>query len=110
MAHVQAFNEGIKTHNFCAMIALFADDGVMAFENIPVGPFVGREAIAKAYSENPPTDEIVVLRTQDLSDHFLAEFAWSSTPAERGGDLEIYSSTGSIVRLTVVYGGSPDSW
>ena len=36
--------------------SLFAPDGVLRFEGVPVGPFVGRAAIAAAYDERPPDD------------------------------------------------------
>ena len=45
--HVERFNEAVRSGDYAPMLAAFAPDAEMAFEGVPVGPFVGREAIAQ---------------------------------------------------------------
>jgi steroid Delta-isomerase len=58
---VQAFNAGVRSGDWSALVELFADDAELEFVGIPVGPFRGREAIGEAYRAQPPDDEIVLL-------------------------------------------------
>ncbi len=59
--YIARFNEGVRTGDWSRMLDLLADDCELEFVGIPVGPFRGREAIAAAYREQPPDDEIVLL-------------------------------------------------
>jgi hypothetical protein len=55
-AHVRRFNAAVRSNDFSRKVAGFTPDAEMAFEGVPVGPFVGREAIAEAYATSrPPT-------------------------------------------------------
>ena len=60
-AHVERFNEAVRSGDYAPMLAAFAPDAEMAFEGVAAGPFVGREAIAAAYAAQPPTDEVLLL-------------------------------------------------
>jgi RimJ/RimL family protein N-acetyltransferase len=44
--HVVRFNEGVRTGDWTQMLELFAEEGELAFQGVPVGPFQGREAIS----------------------------------------------------------------
>jgi len=46
--HVERFNEGVRSGDFTSMVAAFAEDAELHFEGVPVGPFVGRDAIDAA--------------------------------------------------------------
>jgi steroid Delta-isomerase len=94
---VEAFNDGVRTGDWSALLALFAEDAVLEFEGIPVGPFVGREAIAEAYRSMPPDDEIVLLDGGP-------GYAWSKEPTRPAGELHLDGRDGHIVRLLVIYG------
>jgi hypothetical protein len=99
--HVRAFNHGVRTAEWQPLVDLFSDDAELRFENVPVGPFVGRDAIRRAYDERPPDDELVLLGLQADGEHSLvAAFAWS-----RGGTgrMLIEHRRGAIERLTVVF-------
>ena len=74
--HVERFNEGVRTGDFTRMLENFAPDATMAFEGVPVGPFVGRDAIAQAYRDQPPDDELDVIDSRAT--------ATRSSPATRG--------------------------
>jgi steroid Delta-isomerase len=93
---VAAFNEGVRTGDWAALVALFADDAELEFVGIPVGPFRGRDAIAEAYRTQPPDDEIVLLAGGP-------RYAWSREPERPAGELHLEERDGAIVRLRVLY-------
>jgi steroid Delta-isomerase len=78
------------------MVAAFAEDAELVFEGIPVGPLSGREAIAAAYREQPPDDEIVLLDGDGT-------YAWASAPGIPAGRMVLTERDGEIVRLVIRY-------
>jgi ketosteroid isomerase-like protein len=101
--HVERFNEGVRTGDFARMLENLADDATMAFEGVPVGPFVGRDAIARAYREQPPDDELAVLDTRRDGDTIVAGYAWRREPGKRAGELRLTVADGRITRLVVTF-------
>jgi hypothetical protein len=100
-AHVRAFNHGVRTGDWDAMLARFSDDAEVHFENVPAGPFVGLAAIRDAYREQPPDDQIRVLGVQENDERtVVAGFAWL-----RGGSgrFVLAHEGGTVTRLTVVF-------
>jgi steroid delta-isomerase len=95
-AHVARFNDGVRSGDFGPMVAAFSEDAELVFEGIPVGPFVGREAIGEAYSARPPDDEIVLLDAEGT-------YAWASAPEVSAGQLFITERDGEIARLVIRY-------
>jgi steroid delta-isomerase len=95
-AHVDRFNRGVRSGDFGPMVAAFADDAELVFEGIPVGPFVGREAIAEAYRAQPPDDEIVLLDGEGT-------YAWASAPDVPAGRMFLTERDGAIARLVIRY-------
>ena len=93
---VDAFNEGVRSGDWAALVALFADDAELEFVGIPVGPFRGRAAIAEAYRTQPPDDEIVLFDGGP-------RYAWSRDPERPAGELHLEERDGAIVRLRVLY-------
>jgi steroid delta-isomerase len=93
--HVEGFNEGVRTGDWSRMLELLHEDAELEFVGIPVGPFVGRQAIADAYVAQPPDDEIVLLDGE--------AYAWSSEPATRAGELHLEERDGRIARIRVQY-------
>ena len=53
--HIALFTDGVRTGDFSPMTAWFTDDAELVFENIPVGPFHCRDAVAAAYASHPTT-------------------------------------------------------
>jgi steroid delta-isomerase len=87
------------------MLEQFTENAELAFEGVPVGPFRGKPAIAQAYAEQPPDDEIVILRTRESGDDFVvADYAWSSDPGARAGSMIIRLRDAEIDRLLVTFG------
>jgi steroid Delta-isomerase len=97
-AHVDRFNTAVVTGDWAALIASLHPDAVMTFVGPPVGPFIGRDAIAAAYAADPPDDTLRVLAIRTVGDTETVAFEWS-----RGGTgvLEIQRGAGGIVRLVV---------
>jgi steroid Delta-isomerase len=105
-AHVERFNAGVRSGDFGPMVEEgFADDAELAFEGVPVGPFRGKEAIAGAYAEQPPDDEVVILRTSESGEEMVVvDYAWSAAPKERAGSMIFRLRAGKIDRLVVTFG------
>jgi hypothetical protein len=99
--HVRAFNNGVRTADWEPMLAPFAVDAELRFENVPAGPYVGLEAIRQGYCERPPDDEVVLLGIQETDERTVTcAFAWS-----RGGTgrMTLEHERGVVRRLTVVF-------
>ncbi len=87
------------------MLEQFADDAELAFEGVPLGPFRGKPAIAQAYLDRPPDDEIVILRSRESGDDLVvADYAWQAEPASRAGTLILRLRDAEIDRLVVTFG------
>ncbi len=103
-SHVERFNEGVRTGDFARMLEQFTEDAELAFEGVPVGPFRGKPAIEKAYAEQPPDDEIVILRTRESGEDLLvADYAWRADPAARAGSMILRLREAEIDRLLVTF-------
>jgi len=102
-AHVDRFNEAVRSHDYAGMVAGFAPEAEMAFEGVPVGPFVGREAIAAAYASQPPRDEVRLLGVPVVErDAVECAYAWASD-AQATGRMILTVQDGLIVRLVVTF-------
>jgi steroid Delta-isomerase len=102
--HVERFNTGVRSGDFGPMLERFADDAEMVFEGVPAGPFAGRDAIAAAYREQPPDDEIVLLDVrEDAAGVVRAGYAWLAAPATEAGEMRLTHDDGRIVRLVVSF-------
>lgn len=87
------------------MVEEFADNAELAFEGVPVGPFRGKEAIARAYAEQPPDDEIEILRTRESGENLIVvDYAWRTDPKARAGAMILRLRDGKIDRLLVTFG------
>lgn len=102
-AHVQRFNQAVETGDFEPMLAGFAPDAEMAFEGVPVGPFVGREAIAAAYNSRPPDDTVQLLGApREEGGQLVSDYAWSADGV-RAGRMLLTARDGLIERLVVTF-------
>jgi steroid Delta-isomerase len=102
-AHIERFNHGVRSGDFEPMLAAFAPDAEMVFEGVPVGPFLGRDAIAHAYSAQPPIGEVRLLGSPRLAGGVIVgDYAWA-TKGERAGRMLLSESNGAITRLVVTF-------
>jgi steroid Delta-isomerase len=102
--HVARFNAGVRSGDFGSFLELFTDDAELSFESVPVGPFSGRSAIAAAYKERPPDDEIRVLDVAEGGSRLIVGYSWLATPDLRAGEMRIDRDGGRIRRLVVTFG------
>ena len=101
--HVALFNAGVRSGDFAPMLENFADDATMTFEGVPVGPFSGRGAIAQAYRDRPPDDELDILDSRREGDTFVAGYAWRRAQDVRAGELRLTVDGDRISRLVVTF-------
>ena len=101
--HVRRFNDAVRTGDFTEMVDGFAPDAEMSFVGAPVGPFAGREAIAAAYAEQPPDDEIRLLGEPRVEGETVeTDYAWAAE-GTRSGRLILTERDGTIARLVVTF-------
>jgi steroid Delta-isomerase len=102
--HVERFNEGVRSGDFGPMVDAFTEDAELRFEGVPAGPFAGREAIAQAYREQPPDDEVEILGAEERQDGVVvARYAWKREGGKQAGEMLLTPRDGQIARLVVTF-------
>jgi hypothetical protein len=101
--HVIRFNEGVRTGHWQPMLERFSDDAELEFRGVPVGPFRGRDAIAGAYAEQPPDDQLVTLRVEEGGGDVTALYAWRKEPSTVAGRMVLTPRDGLVARLLVTF-------
>jgi 3-hydroxyisobutyrate dehydrogenase-like beta-hydroxyacid dehydrogenase len=101
--HADLFNHAVRSGDFAPMLAEFTDDAEMSFEGAAVGPFLGRDAIAEAYRQQPPDDEIEVLDVRPNGQHIEADYAWRRESGKRAGRMIVEPRDNQIARLVVTF-------
>jgi steroid Delta-isomerase len=104
--HVDRFNRAVRTGEWEQMLSHFTDDAELRFEGVPAGPFEGREAIARAYRDQPPDDEVLIVDADEVGDDAVAGYAWATNPERRAGEMRLTERDGRIARLVVTFDGS----
>jgi steroid delta-isomerase len=98
--HVARFNAGVRSGDYRPMLQLFTEEAELTFEGVPVGPFVGRAAIADAYRAQPPDDELDLIDRPEAGG-LVAGYAWRAAPSVRAGEMRFDLHDGRITRLLV---------
>lgn len=101
--HVRRFNEGVRTGDFAPMAAGFTEDAEMYFEGVPVGPFVGRDAISAAYRDQPPDDEVKIFDADERDGVIVARYAWLRDERRQAGEMRLSQRNGQIHKLVVTF-------
>ena len=102
--HVRRFNHGIRSGDFGPMVSGFTEDAELRFEGVPAGPFEGREAIAAAYREQPPDDEVEILGAEEREDGVVvARYAWKRDDGKQAGEMLLTPRDGKIAQLVVTF-------
>jgi steroid delta-isomerase len=98
--HFRLFNEAVRSDDYTAFVATFTPDAVMSFEGVPVGPYTGREQIAHAYADQPPSDTMSCQSVTRDGDHDVVCFAWD---AGGGGTMRVTWRDGEVAGLVVAF-------
>jgi RimJ/RimL family protein N-acetyltransferase len=101
--YVARHNEGVRSEEWDALAECFADDAVLEFQGVPVGSFAGRDAIAAAYRDQPPDDEVRILGTEERGASVVARYSWSVAPDAQAGRLLLTRDGDRIARLVVTF-------
>jgi hypothetical protein len=106
--HVERFNAGVRSGDFGPFSELFADDATFEFVGVPVGPFHGRRAIAAAYQEMPPDDQIELIGSPEEDGNELrARYAWLRDEGRDAGDMIVTRDGDRIAKLVVTFDSPP---
>ena len=76
--HVEALNTAVRDGRWPNFAERFTPNARMRFVGVPAGPFTGRDAIAAAYAQQPPTELLQALRVETDGDVDVVGFAWAS--------------------------------
>ena len=98
--HFRLFNEAVRRRDYAAFVATFTPDAVMSFEGVPVGPYTGREQIARAYAVQPPSDTMICNAVARDGDHDVVRFAWD---AGGSGTMRVTWRDGEVAGLVVAF-------
>jgi len=101
--HERRFNDAVRAGDFTEFMKTFAEDAVMAFEGVPIGPYRGREAIAEAYATRPPDDTMSIWSIDEVDpDTADVRFDWD---AGGSGAMRVKWQDGLIVGMTIAFQG-----
>ncbi len=101
--HCQLFNDCVRTGDWAPFTATFTDDARMAFTNLPIGPFHGREQIAVAYAEQPPTETMTLEAVETLDPNTArAHFQWDDSGED--GAMLVQWRGGQVAAVEVTFG------
>ena len=98
--HVAAFNQAVRSGDWKRFSTRFTEDATMRFVGVPVGPYLGRDAIARAYLDQPPTDTMRVGDVASAGEIDTVQFAWS---AGKGGVMRMTWREHFISELEVAF-------
>jgi steroid delta-isomerase len=102
-AHIRRFNAAVGSGDFAEMARGFTADAQMVFEGVPVGPFLGRDAIVEAYARKPPDDEVRLLGTPQVEGAKVeSAYGWAGDGC-RAGRMIVTVRDGAIARLVVTF-------
>jgi steroid Delta-isomerase len=76
--HLDQFNAAVRSGDFGPFTETFTTDAVMRFVGIPAGAYRGRDEIAKAYAQRPPTDTMTLRAVETDGDTDVVRFAWTA--------------------------------
>jgi len=104
--YVMAHNEAVRTGSWDGFGDWFAEDAVLRFDGVSVGPFHGRAEIEGGYRVQPPDDEVLVFRTEVDGRRVVADYGWRAEPSAVAGKLLLTEADGRIAEFVVTFAGS----
>lgn len=98
---MELFNDAVSSGDYSPLLATFAEDAVMRFDDIPLGPFVGRYAIAEACAIKPASDTMALIDMEVVgSDAVTAAFEWD---AGGTGRLYLRFDSAQVVEFAIAF-------
>lgn len=104
--HQARFNEGVRTRDFGPWLDTFAEDTVVTFTGLPIGPVHGRRALAETYAAHPPSSTMRVQESSVDGDRAIGRFVWADAPAT-GGVFVLVLRDDKIVSMDVTLNAPP---
>ena len=104
--HYSLFNEGVRSGDFGPWLGTFHADAVATFTGLPIGPLHGRDQIAVAYSDHPPTSPLRVVDSSVDGDRITARFVWVDAP-QTGGVLVLTLRGDKLATMDVALDAPP---
>ncbi len=101
--YIARLNLGVRTGDWSGLAGCFAEDAVLEFQGVPVGPFEGRDAIVAAYREQPPDDEVRILDVEERDGTIVARYAWAAEPDRQAGRLLLTRRGDAVEKLVVTF-------
>jgi hypothetical protein len=99
--HVELFNAAVSSGDYDPFLDTFAEDAVMRFDDFPIGPYVGRGAIAEAYATQPPADTMALMDMEVVgADAVTAAFEWD---AGGTGTMFLRFDSTKVVELAIAF-------
>ncbi|GAA1764031.1 hypothetical protein GCM10009681_38900 [Luedemannella helvata] len=91
----------MRTGDFAQFGKGFADDAVLRFDGVPVGPFRGRTAIVDAYVTQPPLDTMALTSMEEIGgDAVRASFEWDEGGT---GNMFLRWDGPAVVELVIAF-------
>jgi SnoaL-like domain len=104
--HAGLFNQGVRTGDFGAWLATFAEDADVTFDGLPIPPAHGRDAIAAVYAAHPPSSPMRVVSSSVDGDVATGRFVWVAAP-DTGGQFVLHLSGARVTALNVTLDAPP---
>lgn len=98
--YIALFNDTVRGGDWDRFAQGFTPDGVVEFENVPVPPMHGREAIAAGYREAPPDDTITLVDHVQDGDVHEVTYRWD-TEGTGGGHMRITMRDGLVAHNVI---------
>jgi steroid delta-isomerase len=99
--HERVFNDAVRSGNYAPLVEAFADDAVMSFDDLPIGPFQGLDAIRLAYADQPPTDTLTTRSIEHVAENAArVRFDWDHGGS---GSMELSWRGGRVATLAIAF-------
>ncbi len=95
-------NEGVALRNFERLISLFAPDATLSFQGIDIGPFIGKDNIAAAYSIYPPANEIFISGAIRKGVFIVADYTLTAKSDRISGRIKIWLTTNDLISKLII--------
>jgi steroid delta-isomerase len=98
--HLERFNTAQRSGQWAPFVATFTEDAAMSFAGVPAGPYQGRDAIGRAYEQQPPSDTMSATSVATEGDTDVVRFTWD---AGGTGTMTLRWRDGQVAALHVAF-------